>query len=130
MICFIRLFRKKVGGVLMKYIGSELQDRMNLLGIDVSTLAEITFMDEETISDIIQNRVSYEDIDEFDMSLICSVLHCDARYFIDDKVKNKDLLISTMNRGNDSIQSKNVKAKIQDFMNDFTFINEVLLDEA
>lgn len=114
----------------MKYIGSELQDRMNLLGIDVSTLAEITFMDEETISDIIQNRVSYEDIDEFDMSLICSVLHCDARYFIDDKVKNKDLLISTMNRGNDSIQSKNVKAKIQDFMNDFTFINEVLLDEA
>ncbi len=114
----------------MKYIGSELQDRMNLLGIDVSTLAEITFMDEETISDIIENRVSYEDIDEFDMSLICSALHCDAQYFIDDKVKNKDLLISTMNRGRDSVKSKNVKAKIQDFMKDFAFVNEVLLEEA
>ena len=105
----------------MKYIGSELQDRMNLLGIDVSTLAEITFMDEETISDIIENRVSYEDIDEFDMSLICSALHCDA---------HKDLLISTMNRGRDSVKSKNVKAKIQDFMKDFAFVNEVLLEEA
>ena len=114
----------------MKYIGSELQDRMNLLGIDVSTLAEITFMDEETISDIIENRVSDEDIDEFDMSLICSTLHCDAQYFIDDEVRNKDLLISTMNRGRDSVKSKNVKAKIQDFMKDFAFVNEVLLEEA
>ena len=31
----------------MQYIGSELQDRMNLLGIDVSALSEITFMDED-----------------------------------------------------------------------------------
>ena len=94
----------------MQYIGSELQDRMNLLSIDVSTLSEITFMDEETISDIIENRISYEDVDEFDMSLICSALHCDAQYF--------------------SVRSKNVKAKIQDFMNDFAFVNEVLLEEA
>ena len=38
---------EKVGGVLMKYIGSELQDRMNLLGISVSALSEVTFMDED-----------------------------------------------------------------------------------
>ena len=111
----------------MQYIGSELQDRMNLLGIDVSALSEITFMDEETICDIIENRISYEDVDEFDMSLICSALHCDAQYFIDGEVRNKDLLISTMNRGKDSVKSKNVKAKIQDFMSDFAFVNEVLL---
>lgn len=121
---------EKVGGVLMQYIGSELQDRMNLLGIDVSALSEITFMDEETISDIIENRISYEDVDEFDMSLICSALHCDTQYFIDGEVRNRDLLISTMNRGKDSVKSKNVKAKIQDFMNDFAFVNEVLLEEA
>ena len=90
----------------------------------------ITFMDEETISDIIKNKISYEDIDEFDMSLICSVLHCDARYFTDREVRNKDLLISTMNRGKDSVKSKNVKAKIQDYMNDLAFVNEVLLEEA
>ena len=124
------LVLEKVGGVLMQYIGSELQDRMNLLGIDVSTLAQITFMDEETISDIIENRLSYEDVDEFDMSLICSALHCDTQYFTDGEVRNKDLLISTMNRGKDSVKSKIVKAKIQDFMKDFAFVNEILLEEA
>ena len=127
----LRLFIwEKVGGVLMHYIGSELQDRMDLLGINVSTLSEITFMDEEIISDIIENRLSYEDVDEFDMSLICSALHCDTQYFIDGEVRNKDLLISTMNRGKDSVKSKTDKAKIQDFMKDFASVNEVLLEEA
>lgn len=123
-------FKKKVGGVLMQYIGSELRDRMNLLGIGVSTLSEMTFMDEDTINDVIEDKLAYEDIDEFDMSLICSALHCNAHYFIDGEVRKKDLLVSTMNRGKDSVKSKNVKAKIQDFMNDFAFVNEILLEEA
>ncbi len=114
----------------MQYIGSVLQDRMNLLGINVSTLSEMTFMDEEVIVDIINNNLAYEDIDEFDLSLICNALHCDALYFVDSGVRNKDLLVSTMNRGKDSVKSKNVKAKIQDFMNDYAFVNEVLLEEA
>ena len=114
----------------MQYIGSELQDRMNLLGIDVSTLSEMTFMDEDVLKDILNNKQAYEDIDEFDLSLICSALHCDALYFIDGEVRNKDLLVSTMNRGKDSVKSKNVKAKIQDFMNDYAFVNEILLEEA
>lgn len=113
----------------MQYIGSELQDRMNLLGIDISTLSEITFIDEEVISGIINNESAYEEIDEFDLSLICSALHCDVQYFIDSDVRNCDLLISTMNRGKDTVKSRNVKAKIQDFMNDFAFVNEVLLEE-
>ena len=114
----------------MQYIGSELQDRMNLLGIDVSTLSEMTFMDEDVLKDILNNKQAYEDIDEFDLSLICSALHCDALYFIDGEVRNKDLLVSTMNRGKDSVKSKNVKAKIQDFMNDYAFVHEIWLDEA
>lgn len=114
----------------MQYIGSELQDRMNLLGIDISTLSEITFIDEEVISGIISNESAYEEIDEFDLSLICSALHCDVQYFIDDDVRNCDLLISTMNRGKDTVKSRNVKAKIQDFMNDFAFVNEVLSEET
>ena len=48
---------EKVGGVLMKYIGSELQDRMNLLGISVSALSEVTFMDEDLINGIISDRI-------------------------------------------------------------------------
>ncbi|MBQ1394158.1 MAG: hypothetical protein IIY81_11655 [Lachnospiraceae bacterium] len=114
----------------MQYIGSELQDRMNLLGIDISALSEITFMDEKIISGIIEDRIPYEDVDEFDMSLICSALHCDVEYFVDDKVKSKDLLISTMNRGKDSIKSKKVKAEIQDYIKDYSFVNEVMLEEV
>lgn len=114
----------------MQYIGSQLQDRMNLLGIDISTLSEMTFMDEEIISDVIGNRLAYEEIDEFDLSLICGALHCDVLYFIDGEVRNRDLLISTMNRGKDTVKSKNVKAKLQDYMNDYAFIEEVLLEEA
>lgn len=114
----------------MQYIGSKLQDRISLLGIDVSTLSEMTFMDEEMLYSILKDKLAYEEIDEFDLSLICSALHCDALYFVDSKVRKKDLLISTMNRGKDSVKSKNVKAKIQDFVNDFAFINEIMLEEA
>lgn len=114
----------------MQYIGCELKNRMDMLGISVSTLSEMAFMDEDAISDIIENKLAYEKVDEFDISLICSALHCDTNYFVDDEVRNKDLLVSTMNRGKDSVKSKNVKAKIQDFMNDFAFVNEILLEEA
>ena len=114
----------------MQYIGSELQDRMNLLGIDISTLSELTFIDEDIINGIINNESAYEEIDEFDLSLICSALHCDVQYFVNGDVRNCDLLISTMNRGKDSVKSRNVKAKIQDFMNDFAFVNEVMLEET
>lgn len=114
----------------MQYIGSELQDRMNMLGISVSTLSDMTFMDEEIINGIIDNKFAFEEIDDFDFALICSALHCDTQYFVDGEVRNRDLLISTMNGGKDSVKSKIVKAKIQDFMNDFAFVNEVLLEDA
>lgn len=114
----------------MQYIGNELCDRMNLLGIDISALSEMTFMDEETLKEILTDKQAYEEIDEFDLSLICSALHCDALYFVDGEVRKKDLLVSTMNRGKDSVKSKNVKAKIQDFVNDFAFVNEIMLEEA
>lgn len=114
----------------MQYIGNELRDRMNLLGIDISALSEMTFMDEETLKEILTDKQAYEEIDEFDLSLICSALHCDALYFVDGEVRKKDLLVSTMNRGKDSVKSKKVKAKVQDFMNDFAFVNEILLEDA
>jgi hypothetical protein len=114
----------------MHYIGCELQDRMSLLGIDIFTLSAMTFMDENVLKEILDNKLAYEDIDEFDLSLICSALHCDSQYFVDSKAKSRDLLISTMNRGKDSVKSKTVKAKIQDFMNDYAFINDILLEEV
>ena len=114
----------------MQYIGSELQDRMDLLGIDISTLSNMAFLDETVISNIINDKFAFEEIDEFDLSLICNALHCDTQYFVNGEVRKKDLLISTMNSGKDTIKSKNVKAKIQDFMNAYAFICEVLSEKA
>lgn len=110
----------------MCYIGGELQNRMNLLGIATEDLASKAFMDVDSINGIINNEVAFEEIDEFDLSLICSVLHCQPEYFYDEKVRNRDLLVSTMNRGKDNNKSMNVKAKLQDFISDFAFLNEVL----
>lgn len=114
----------------MRFIGRELYDRMKLLGIDISTLSELTFIDEEIIEKLINNKIAYEDIDEFDLSLISNALHCDDSYFINDEVRNRDLLVATMNRGKDTIKSRKVKAKIQDYLRDYAFLNEIILEEA
>lgn len=87
-------------------------------------------MNEEVIRDTINNRLAYEDIDEFDLALICDTLHCDPLYFVDGEMRNRDLLVLTMNKGTDTVKSKNAKTKIQDFMNDYAFVNGVLLEEA
>lgn len=58
-----------------------LKERMNTLEIDATTLAEMVFMDEGTIRNIINNEIPYEMIEEFDIALICNVLHCDEQYF-------------------------------------------------
>lgn len=112
----------------MHYIGQDVSERMNMLKIKPKRLADETFMDIKDINDILQNRVPLDAIDEFDLKLICSVLHCKPEYFINEDVKKRDLLISTMNRGNDEDKSVNVKAKLQDFISDFAFVNEVLAE--
>lgn len=110
----------------MLYIGNDMQERMNLLGLTVEEVADKTFLEEEVIHAIISNEIALEEMDEFDLSLICGVLHCREEYFTDSNVKEKDLLLVSMNRGMDNQKSRNVKAKIQDFMNDFAFVTDVL----
>ena len=112
----------------MPYIGVDVQDRMDLLGLTVSELADKSFLDEEEISSILNNEIALEEIDEFDLALICGVLHCKPEYFTNDVVRERDLLLASMNRGVDTEKSRKVKAKLQDFMNDFTFINGILAE--
>ena len=112
----------------MRYIGKDMRERMDLLGLTADEVANKAFMEEGAIEAILQNRTAFEEIDEFDMSLICSVLHCEPAYFTDEKVKEKDLLTASMNRGSDTKKSRKVKAQIQDFMRDFAFISDVLAE--
>lgn len=110
----------------MLYIGSELSNRMNILNLTVQELADKSFLDENDIKKMMHNDIPYEEIDEFDLNLLCGVLHCKPEYFIDNDVRKTDLLNSTLNRGTDDDKSTKIKAKLQDFMNDFEFINKVL----
>lgn len=110
----------------MLYIGKDVQDRMELLGLTAHEVADRAFMEKEEIDAIIQNKIALEEIDEFDLSLICSILHCKPEFFVDTDVRERDLLLTSMNRGVDNEKSTKIKAKIQDFMRDFAFVEEIL----
>lgn len=110
----------------MLYIGKEVQDRMDLLGLTVKEVADKTFLEEDAVIAIINNEIPLEGVEEFDFSLLCSVLHCREDFFTNPEVREKDLLSASMNRGLDDKKSMNVKAKLQDFMNDFAFVTDVL----
>lgn len=114
----------------MLYIGEDLKSRMNMLGLTADEVAEKAFMEKEDLDAIINNKIAFEQIDEFDMSLIARILHCEAEFFINEDIKEKDLLLTSMNRGFDNEKSIKVKAKIQDFMADYIFIMEVLSEEG
>lgn len=112
----------------MRYIGNTLKRRMDMLEIDAAILAEMVFMDEGTIRNIINNEIPYEMIDEFDMALISSVLHCNEQYFEYPDTHN-DFLDRVFDKEKDSNSSKKAKIKIQDFLNDFMFINGVVSEK-
>lgn len=105
----------------MKYIGKRLKKRMKLMDVSVDMLSEDSFVDKDLIKNILKNKVSLNDIDEFDLALICSALHCDIAYFTEGK---DDFLSLSVNRGL-SMKPVKVMAKIQDFMNDRDFINSL-----
>lgn len=107
------------------YIGEELQKRMDLLGLTTDEVANNAFMEKEDVDVIVQNKIALEDIDEFDMELICSVIHCKPEFFTDANVREEDLLLASMNRDFDNEKSMKVKAKLQDFISDFAFVMDV-----
>lgn len=112
----------------MRYIGNTLKRRMNMLEIDATTLAEMAFMDEGMIKNIVDNKITYEKIDKIDVNLICNVLHCDEGCF-ESSYTHNDFLSETIDKEKDSAKSKKVKVKIQDFLSDFIFVNEVMSDK-
>ncbi|CUP52635.1 Uncharacterised protein [Anaerostipes hadrus] len=112
----------------MRYIDNALKRRMDMLEIDAATLAEMSFVDEEIIRKIIENKIPYEKIDKFNMALICNLLHCDEQYFAHPNIHN-DFLDRVFDKEKDSNASKKTKIRIQDFLNDFMFINGVVSEK-
>ena len=110
----------------MAYIGRLLKERLKALDMTEEQLAKNVFMDINEIVKISKNQVSIDEIDEFDLSLICSALHCTEGYFTDINERKNDLLFATINRGEEeSSKSRQIKLKIQSYIKDLDFLNEI-----
>lgn len=107
------------------YIGEILKKRMQDLDIDISTLSDESLVDEEQIIDILDNKLSANEIDEFDLDLISQVLYCKPEYFLNESVREKDILNASMNRGISDPYVNLVKGKLQQFGNDFSFLRRI-----
>lgn len=108
------------------YIGGMVKARMEALGVSVSVLAEKTFMEESQINKILNNEVSFDQIDEADLDFISQVLYCKPDYFIDETAQRKDILSSSMNRGCSDVKSNIVKGKLQQFAEDYVFLWDLM----
>ncbi len=113
------------GGVVMTF-GETLELRMSQLGMDLLALSDLSLVDYDVVKKIVDGLITIEQIDEFELNLISGALHCKPEFFLDENDRNKDLVFSAMNRGHDNKESISAKIKIQDFMEDMNFINEVL----
>ena len=108
------------------YIGEILRERMTALDINIELLSEKSFVDQEVIEDILYDTIDSDDIDTFDLELISKCLYCDINYFIDKSVRGKDMIHSSMNRGNNDVKSNNVKGQLQVVVNDFVFLRQIM----
>ncbi|MBU3089826.1 hypothetical protein KPL42_15175 [Clostridium gasigenes] len=115
------LIDMRVGGENM-YIGILIKERMKALGISKDELVENSFVDEEIIDKLLDNKQSISEIDVMDMEFISETLYCKLDYFLDENVRKKDVLNNSLNRGSKSIKSNNVKVKIQDVMENFEML--------
>ena len=109
----------------MIYIGEVLKNRMDMLSININELADRTFLDNSEIDKILNDSVTVDNIDEYDLTMISNVLHCTPEYFMDESIRKKDFLVGTQNRGIDTEESKKIKLSLQDYLKDFVFLESV-----
>lgn len=105
-----RLFRKKKE--IQKTPGMKLSVYMNLMGISLSELSECVQMDEATLQDILNGKTAWDDVDSFDQFLICSALRVIPTYLAGETE-------------NDTRKSRLIRARVQEFVEDFALIREV-----
>ena len=105
-----------------------IKERMELLDMDINSLSDKSFMDINTLESIIEEKISLEDVDEFDLNMIASALYCTSEYFFNSDVRERDIITNSLNRGANNTKSIIMKGKIQNFVRDFVFI-QAIIDE-
>lgn len=108
------------------FIGDRMIELMGFLGYSVEDVARRSFVDKTTIEGISKNEISVEEIDNFELALICSTLHCDEDYFL--KGKTESSFMPFVDKRLDTPKSISVKAQVYDYMQDFSFVKETLAE--
>jgi hypothetical protein len=108
------------------YIGEFLKERMELFNYSIESLSEKSLVKADLINSLVNNELHIEQIRKFDLELLSSALFCEPLYFLDKAVRDNDLVYSSLNRGTDTSKSNLVKAKLQSFINDVLYINELI----
>lgn len=105
------------------YIGNILKERMDMFKMSIDKLSEESLVDKEVLEDILNNKLSLKEIDEFDLDFISQVLYCTTEYFSDDKVRENDLVYTSYKKGNRNLKCLSTMGKIIRLAEDFEFIN-------
>jgi hypothetical protein len=106
-------------------MGSLLIKRMSDMGVSAELLAQETLMEIDDIRDIMEDRIDFEQIDEFDRGLISVVLLCNPDYFLDENVRNRDIVNASLNRGNSDFRTNMIKAIVQQCTDDLLFLQSI-----
>ncbi|EOU1743909.1 hypothetical protein [Clostridium perfringens] len=114
----------RFGGEKM-FIGKMVLERMNALGMNAKEVSDNTLIDECVINEILEDKLSISEMDILDVEFLAESLYCTPEYFLDENIRKKDVLNSSLNRGRNSIKSNIIKAKIQVVMEDFGFMNDI-----
>lgn len=99
------------------YIGTVLQTRMKKLGLTTQDISHEIWQPPAYIQMMLDNKVAYEDIDEFDINLLCTVLHCEPELFTDPDYHD---MISDMPDMPSHTMSK--VAEVQSYIDTFAFL--------
>ncbi|PWX62864.1 hypothetical protein CYK82_13840 [Clostridium perfringens] len=118
------IYKIKKGGKNM-YIGHVLKQRMDYFKISKEKLSEEALVDIDELNMILNDNITYDNIDELTLEFISQILYCKPEYFINNSIRNKDLINACYNRGNSTPRSNKIKGILQSFTEDLSFLCEL-----
>ncbi len=120
----LNVYKSENGGENMK-IGNILKERMDYFGITKDRLCDEALVDSRELDSILNNSICYNDIDELTLEFISQVVYCKPEYFIDETIRQSDIVKGSYNRGDSTYKSNKIKGILQSFVDDLAFLTDL-----
>ena len=108
-----------------KFIGSILKNRMRVLSVSTNDLELISFVNRDIITDLLLDKLSVSDVDTISMNFIAEALDCNVDYFLDEDIRNCNILKSELKKENPDIKLNKVKATIHGIMENYEMMYNI-----